>query len=154
MSFRTLIALLLLASTLVASGCDIFQSDDTRTPPIGTFEVIVRGTVTEADGTVARDVGVRARGYVEACAERPPDGQQGINYLTSEGRTSETGTFEIDLVRPEPGTIRCLNVQVDRTGFVDGEPREADTTVARSAELRTPQAGEEVEVLTLDVQLD
>ena len=114
---------------------------------------MVRGTVTEADGTVARDVNVRVRGYFDACDDRPPDAQEGVDYVESGSPTDERGEYETNLVYLEPGTINCLNVQVDRTGFVDGEPREADTTVARSAELRTPQDGP-LEVLTLDVELD
>jgi hypothetical protein len=143
-----------MTSVFFVSGCDIFQSDDPGTPPIGTFEAIVQGTVTEADGTVARDVSVQARGYFNACDDRPPDAREGFDYVTSGGLTNGNGRYEINLVRLEPGTINCLNVQVDRTGFVDGEPREADMTIARSAELRTPQAGEELEVLTLDVDLE
>mgnify|MGYP006280031375 CR=1 FL=1 len=66
------------ASVFFISGCDLLQSDDSRTPPLGTFEAVVRGTVTDADGTVARDVSVWARGYFDACADRPEDAQEGL----------------------------------------------------------------------------
>lgn len=149
---RTIPALLLV-SILFVSGCDLLGEDDSRTKPIGTFEAIVRGTVTESDGTPAMGVSVIARGYFDACADRPPDAEEGFDYLEGGARTTESGTYEMNLVDVTPHTVRCLNIRVDRTGFVDGEPREADTTVARTADLRPPQDGD-LDVLTLDVELE